>query len=55
MGQRPLLLVPDKHHAWATDTDDAPPLAAWLGDAFHIFLFDNQPFITLSAVSGREA
>jgi hypothetical protein len=32
-GVRALLIRPDGYIAWATDTDDAPPLAAWLGPA----------------------
>ena len=30
---RSLLIRPDGYLAWAADTDDAPPLAAWLGSA----------------------
>ena len=29
-GVRALLIRPDGYIAWATDTDEAPPLAAWL-------------------------
>ena len=32
-GVRALLIRPDGYIAWATDTDDAPPLEAWLGQA----------------------
>ena len=32
-GVRALLIRPDGYIAWATDTDDAPPLATWLGPA----------------------
>ena len=30
-GVRALLIRPDGYIAWASDADDAPPLAAWLG------------------------
>ncbi len=32
-GVRAMLIRPDGYIAWATHTDDAPPLASWLGDA----------------------
>jgi 2-polyprenyl-6-methoxyphenol hydroxylase-like FAD-dependent oxidoreductase len=32
-GVRALLIRPDGYVAWATDTEDAPPLATWLGPA----------------------
>ena len=32
-GVRALLIRPDGYIAWATNADDAPPLAAWLGPA----------------------
>jgi 2-polyprenyl-6-methoxyphenol hydroxylase-like FAD-dependent oxidoreductase len=32
-GVRALLIRPDGYIAWATDADDAPPLATWLGPA----------------------
>ena len=30
-GVRALLIRPDGYLAWATQADDAPPLATWLG------------------------
>ena len=30
---RAMLIRPDGYIAWATDADEAPPLASWLGHA----------------------
>ncbi|MFY9651518.1 MAG: FAD-dependent monooxygenase [Trebonia sp.] len=49
---RSLLIRPDGYLAWAADTDDAPPLAAWLGSALsHILLFKQES----TTASGQHA